>query len=370
MDKDRTETSFPQELSERESSMINSLRVFCIFFMIYAHADLGKGGEAGTILQSDSLAWVSVIWVDLLSRASVAALSFVSGFLIVRSLDRGRPGRFIRGRAQVLVVPMIFWNCVFIVLAVLAHLAGVESSAGGVWQPEDPMSMVNAVTGLAGPMVAPSLGFLRDLFVTSAIIALAWPWIRPVLPAVIAVVLAAALFDALEPVVFRPSIPFFMLAGAYARSRGWRLTHLASPRLALPVAAASAVLVLALGLHGLQNPQLAEASNLAKRAGLIALVLCLAAQLADTRAQAFCDRLAPVSYLAYLSHVRVLSVLFFLLAIDPGSSAFLAFFFLAPVIGFAAALVMTQILAVLPPWVARFVQGKAPRRRTPRPATA
>lgn len=346
-------------LSDVESAMIRSLRVICIFFMLYAH--VSPFSPEPSFVRNGSYAWISYVWVDIFSRASVATLSLISGYLAITAIDSGPILRFVKNRARVLLIPMMFWNCVFIVMGAAATAVGKQSTvldyfaSGGVWP------YINALTGLGGPPVSQALFFLRDLFVCSVLIALTWPVLRRMQIIAFLLVLTGAVFDVFAPLIFRPSILVFMLAGCIIRSRNWRLTDLVRLAPALTCAGVCLVVYMVLLASGSELAPITDAENLLKRAILTSIGLLLSSWIARTRLQPFFDRLEPVSYLTYLSHTRVISVLWLLVSINPMSPIYLFFFFLAPVAAFCVALALQPLLAQFPSWATRIIQGKPVR---------
>lgn len=351
-------------ISQTESDMIRSMRVICIFLMIYAHVDTSG---AASIINTGAYSWVSEYWIDFLARASVATLSFVSGFLSIAAINSGRVLPFIQSRFVTLIIPMAFWNMTFIAMAVAAAYVGVHSSALDYFRDADAWTYINALTGLGSEPVSQSLFFLRDLFVSSILLAVTWPLLRHALIPVIILLCAAAIFDALEPVIFRPTVPLFLFAGCMARIYGLSLESIARHFGVLGAAALLLIVSFFLDAAQFESATTEEVANIIKRAALTVFVIFVAERLSRTPLQALFAKFEPLAYLTYLSHARSISVLHLLLGLKPMSSGFLIFFFVAPIASFAIAVIIRMALSVLPNWVSILMQGKGKGRlRSPK----
>ena len=89
-------------------------------------------------------------------------------------------------------------------------------------QPEsDPLALL---TGLTGPTANLSLFFLRDLFVSSILVWLLRPLLAALPLPVLGLLGVVTVFDLAAPLVFRPSILFFVAAGAAHATRSETLS--------------------------------------------------------------------------------------------------------------------------------------------------
>lgn len=113
-------------IEQTDSDMIRFCRVVCIFFMMTVHFYPYESNE--TIINSGSFEIVGLVFIDFLGRASVATLSLISGYLLSRSLSNKSLFHIIIQRGQALLVPMITWNLVFLLAAILLTLVSVNSS--------------------------------------------------------------------------------------------------------------------------------------------------------------------------------------------------------------------------------------------------
>ena len=103
-------------VSGSESAQIGICRVLCIFFMMSVHVSPGLG--QASLVSTGSLAWLGTLWGDFLGRASVAALSFISGYLLIRTAAEAPLASVARRRFRTLVVPMLSWTLIFCLLRI------------------------------------------------------------------------------------------------------------------------------------------------------------------------------------------------------------------------------------------------------------
>ncbi len=202
-------TPIDSELSLR----IRIIRVVCIFFMMYVHVNPGLSGEALGPL----LALGDNVIVDFLGRASVPALSLISGFLMVHELQRRHFLRALRNRLRTLLMPMVAWNCIIILFSALIFLLLQEKTT--VYRE---LEGVDAQTMVVGKLMAlrsdgatTALNFLRDLFVCAALSPLLIYLVRRLGLVAVAGGWIVGLVFGYEPLVYRPSILMFYLFGIY-----------------------------------------------------------------------------------------------------------------------------------------------------------
>ena len=298
-----------------------------------------------------------------MGRASVATLSLISGFLLVSRFETDGVLRIARDRGRVIIVPMMVWNVIGILAILAGTLAGIHVAEVTVAELLSPLGLLNGITGLFGPTVNLSLFFLRDLFVSSLLLALLWPLLQRHLGLALGAALVLAVCDATAPVVFRPSILLFMLAGCALRARGLGLDALAAPRLAVPGAlAALAVFVLCMAFAE-GRPVVAEIANIAKRALLVFGVVALAFAVGRHRGlQAFFDRFEPVAFLSYLGHALLAKVIWVAMAaagVTLTGPSYLLYFAGAPVLVFLLALTALPVIDALPAPLPLLIKGKA-----------
>lgn len=297
-------------MTHHESDMIRIARVLCIFFMMSVHV---PPGSDPSFINTGDLAWLGSLWKDVLGRASVAALSFISGYLLIGSARRKSLAEMVRRRWSVLIIPMLFWNAVFVLLVVIAGKAGHKSGAFHALNEATPAVLVNLLTGIFGPTLNLSLTFLRDMFVCSVLILLCWRWIRAMPLLSVVMTLLITLFNMLDPLVLRPGILFFMVGGALAFDRDIALSRLADPRCSLPAAAACILSMMILsrlepGNMTFSEPWLPVLVNLLLRSALVFLCLLIVDRLARHAAGRVIANASGAIFLVYLSHVPVMSM--------------------------------------------------------------
>lgn len=359
-----------------ETVQIRICRVLCIFFMMSVHVNPGL--SSSSIISTGSLSWVGAVWGDFLGRASVAALSFISGYLLIRTAADRSLATVARQRFQSLIVPMLTWNLIFCLMQL--------GKAGLLGKPDESVllqpgsDLVAALTGLTGPTANLSLFFLRDLFVSALIVQL----LRPVLAArplpVLGAIALLTLFHLTEPLVFRPSIFLFVAAGAAYATRSRTLAGALTPRVvtvATGLILAGLAGVLLLGplppdAAGLAAPR-AELVDLLRRALLVVLTLVASAALAGRRAAGWLVPLERRIFETYLLHVPLIGMLWVpwtILVGGPQDASYLLFFLLAPVVAIAGGFVLGAACDRAPVPVQKLLRGKVRYRRGARPLPA
>ena len=202
-------TPIDSELSLR----IRIIRVVCIFFMMYVHVNPGLSGEA----LGPFLAIGDNVIVDFLGRASVPALSLISGFLMVHELQRRHFLRALRNRLRTLLMPMVVWNCIIILFSAVIFLLLQEKTT--VYRELESVDAQKMVVGklmaLRSDGATTALNFLRDLFVCAALSPVLIYLVRRVGFVAVLAGWTVGLGFGYEPLVYRPAILMFYLFGVY-----------------------------------------------------------------------------------------------------------------------------------------------------------
>lgn len=139
-----------------EWGQIELTRVTCILLMMSVHVNPGELNPS--FVNDGPAAWLGWLMIDVLGRASVAGLSFISGYLLFRSIDRPL-ATIASGKFRSIIVPMLFWNALFVAAILMQSWvigrpdADVERLSGD-W--------LAGLTGITGPTANVSLFFLRD----------------------------------------------------------------------------------------------------------------------------------------------------------------------------------------------------------------
>jgi hypothetical protein len=304
-----------------------------------------------------------LVCVDYLGRASVAALSFVSGYILFVN-GRDRPlSRIAADRSRSLLLPMLSWNAIK-VLGVLALIVlegrdpGAEMARYGA---TGPLGTVTLLTGLNGQPANVPLGFLRDLFVSLLIVRMLTSRMPRFGVPILAALVVLTIFDMAAPVVLRPAILLFAYAGAYCAMRGQSLSVLGRPQLAIPLSVGFGLLFLMSMQIGFGDEVLAEeVPNLLKRASLVGVVLMAGAYLAHRFPSLPVARLRPLLFLAFLSHAivsQILGLAYEKAGLSPHAPYYVLYFIANPFIFLAAAYAIALVLDRLPPWAQIALRG-------------
>ncbi|MEO1314869.1 MAG: hypothetical protein AAFV27_13480, partial [Pseudomonadota bacterium] len=182
---------------------------------------------------------------------------------------------------------------------------------------------------------------------------------------ILAVVLVLSLFRAMEPVVLRPSILLFVLAGAYLATTRWTLSDFSAARVALP--ATAVLLLLSIGARYLpiSHPELAaELPNLTARASLVFLIMWVAGGLAARSNVDEFGWIRSLLFLTFLSHSivsQVLGEVIQRLPIDLMDPIYMVFYFGSIATFILVGWVLTKIVPLLPGWAQLALSGRQRR---------
>ena len=343
-----------------ESRQIEILRVLCITAMMWVHVNPGL--STPTIVSAGEYHLVGTIFGNTLGRISVSVLSFISGYLIWKTLREESFGRVALRRFRAVIVPMLVWSAIFLVLAFAKKWVTGEG-ANAVAEVELRLwPLIDAWTGLTGPTANRSLFFLRDLFVATLILRAAVPLIARA-PAVAALaILVVASNDALAPVIYRSSILQFLFFGAIAARLGFTIAGLSRPLVALSLGYLMTVAGFAAitdpGIPGLQFLHL---PLLLRRAGIGFLLLAYSAAFLALFPRTTVAGLGRHAFLAYLMHVPVVGILWVIwlrLVGNGDERSYLVFYLGAPVAVFALASWLGRSLDHAPPTLQLLLRGK------------
>lgn len=357
-------------IDQETSAQIRVCRVLCIFFMMYVHVWPGvenlQPGHAAPLFSV-----LDFVLVDLLGRASVPALTLVSGFLMVASLGQKGALAVNKGRVTKILVPMITWNLVALVLAWLIFKLGHPLALWDQVQAMDPLSIVAfKVLALNNDGGTVALNFLRDLMVCGLLVVpMVWA-VRTLGLGAVAIVGVMSVVTGFEPVIYRANIPVFFMLGIYCALRRGSLSPSrgAVGLVALLVPAVIAIDLLA--AFDPQDPSLLPASyELLRRLVVSAAFLMAAFWIAGTAARSFFFRCERSIFLVFLSH----SALFMLswgawkrLMGADLDVAYVLFFLASPVVCLAAiTLIPRAVWHVVPGWLQVLIRGDVIRAKAP-----
>ncbi|MDP3824275.1 MAG: acyltransferase [Burkholderiales bacterium] len=298
-------------MTEVDSIAIKVCRVLCIFFMSYVHVNPGHDFWPTGV--PDHLSVLGFVLADLLGRASVPALSVLSGYLAVAAYDRRRNWwAYAKDRWLIMIVPMIVWNALIIALsAIILWWSGVPTAVIhhlGAIQELTPLRIADRLTGYQYGAATSALNFLRDLFFCSLLLpVLRWCTHRLDVGAV-GLVWLLGMTVGFSPVVMRPSILMFFSIGVYLVSRNRQLV----PSLGTVARLFTTLMLVFAGAYFvpfLQSHENKELRDTAFRLLMASLFLIATLWLSRMPLGKLIARLEPMIYMMYLSHVVVLLLL-------------------------------------------------------------
>jgi peptidoglycan/LPS O-acetylase OafA/YrhL len=319
--------------------------------MMFTHL---KEYEA-SIVYGGSLNFLGVLTNDYLGRASVPALSLISGYLLALGWKKATDSdvrRFAARKAQRVLIPMLLWNLLYILLIAAAYLAmAYQHRVIEIIQGGSVMDIVNMFTSLTDSPGNFTLHFIRDLFVAQvliyAILTLGGRYRTLMLYALG----ACSLVWQMDPMISRELIVLFLVAGALMALYGLRLVSLASSR---PVQVACLMMLVVLAAWGPQprtNVGYYTYTDLFMRIGMSTSIIVLALYLARLPIWKAFHFLAPISFLTYLLHLPITSMLWAIWSkVYPSNDglAYVAYYFLAPLLAWSVAVAISIALSRRP----------------------
>ena len=145
-------------LSEKEiaSRQIAIARVLCIAIMFFVHVNPGLSSQS--VVSTGDFAVLGEVFGFWLGRASVAALSFFSGYVMLGALSRIAVGTYAWRRFRTIIIPMVLWNIIYIALQ-LARSTGSLGQADSNEEQQLLSWVLTDATGLLVPTANMSLFF-------------------------------------------------------------------------------------------------------------------------------------------------------------------------------------------------------------------
>ena len=347
-------------MGKDDSLQIELIRIFCILTMMWVH--VSPGLTFPSYVNGGPMDYVGLFLGQTMGRISVTTLSFISGYLFWRT-GVGRPlGDVARRLTFAILLPMLVWSVIFLTLASLKEtVTGHGASAMGRIVPGF-WGVLNAISGLAGPTANESLFFIRDLAVATLILRISAPLIRRAPLIAIALALGLLALPETAPILFRPNILVFMVLGALAAQGGMTIGYLSRPRLALGVGLSLTVLTVVMTRADIVSGQnLGTLHDLLRRAGIGFLMLALTRGLASNSLMMRMAVVGRHGFLAYLSHVTVVGILWTIWQHICGTEtqpAYLIFYLLTPPFCFALAAWAGSMLDHWPPLAQILLRGK------------
>nr|WP_277355214.1 acyltransferase [Paracoccus hibiscisoli] len=340
----RTIQNAPPTSAQIEARLIDCVRVLCITFMMFTHL---KEYEQSSVYGGD-LNILGVLTNDYLGRASVPALSLISGYLLVlgwKKIDAPDLRKFTIRKTNRVIVPMLTWNLIYILTVAAAYFTiNYQHRVIEIIQDGSFIDIVNAFTSLTSSPANFTLHFIRDLFVTQilifGILSLCGRYRIPILIAFG----GYALIAQMEPIISRELIVVFLVAGALMALYGVRLISLASSRAVLVVCLAMLAVLIAWGPQPRINVSSYTFFDLFMRIGISLSIIVVSFYLAHLSIWKVFRFLAPVSFLTYLLHLPVTSMLWALWSkVYPSNDglAYVAYYFLAPLLAWSIAITLS-----------------------------
>lgn len=172
---------------EDRSRTIDLFRLIAILCVVlihipypYAHID-----QINTLATSfthvGQMGWVESFALFLqygLGKVASPALSLVSAWLVMRTLEQGRSfGTIIKSRAQSLLVPYVIWNVIMLLFFLAIYLAHGRDEVG--FETHSPLRVIwqSIFSPFTWPVNGP-IHYLRDLFIILLCYVTAYPFLK------------------------------------------------------------------------------------------------------------------------------------------------------------------------------------------------
>ena len=282
-------------------------------------------------------------------RATVPTLTVVSGYLVFYHQLHLDPVKLAKKKAISILVPLIVWNIPVAIGVFLSQKYQLlPHSFSAQLYPFEPMSWVNALTGLfSGPVNYP-LNFLRDLFVISLMAPLMWPFINRAPYLGLVLVFLVAYFNLDGALVLRNSMLVNFYFGGLAVSRKWDLTAL--DRYAIWLLITLISFCVAIVAFRVENRELFRVVS-------PFLVWPCMRLIVDTKFGDWLYRYAECSFFIYLTHSVALLVLWVAFQRSPLANAYGVYWLMAPPVAVFSLIFLCQEFKKRVPRLAGVVLG-------------
>lgn len=349
-------------VQSRTSTAIAVARLLGILGVVYVHAWTGLNWEKLFAANDTAQGVFRILVNEIFGRSAVPLLSIISGWLVVSTASTKAYGPFIGGKAKAILAPMILWNAI----AIVAIAAGVMllRVAGPL-----PTSFAWTFNELV-PLLSPSninvqMPFLRDLFVCMLVA----PLLVRLPPAALAAVGALAIVWTVStvqfPLLLRPPILIFFVAGIALRKFG-SAERIAGAPLWLVVAPFALLLgpKIVLSVMGdpfaWEHPRAVAAFDIAFRLASALLLWRCAWSLAKGEAGRRLRSLEKYGFLLFCSHLIFMWVAAPLIGRVVGrlgDPLYPVFFLLMPVLALGVAILAGRGLVAINPALAGILSG-------------
>lgn len=352
----------PRVISDIESKQIDVARSICIFFMISLH--IYPSIQQTSFLYQGELHYIWLVYVGFLGRASVATLSFVSGYVLYTQSGRKSVNDVFVDRSKTIYLPMVSWNFIKVIMVVVlvALEGGTLLNAMERLDITGLLSALNAVFSLTDTSANVTISFLRDLFLSIVIARMLVPFMRKYGAVIVIVAFALAVFRLTEPIILRPSVTLFVLLGVYLGQKNWSLSKLSNWKIAIPISGIFFAMFLLSLTFSYSNSDLSEElPDLLKRMSLIFFTLWASLMIARRFELKNIASMRSLLFLTYLSHgmvSQILSVLWRFSEVDNHSPIYVAYFIANIIIFFLVAVLINKMLPLFPRHAQLLLSGR------------
>lgn len=268
-------------------------------------------------------------------------------------------------RARILLIPMVVWSAIYVVMAwtkiqlTSEPVAGLEGVFDSGW------SLLNAITGFAGPTANYTLFFIRDLFVTIVLLRFLAPALRSAGYGFLIIALAMKFFQIGAPFIFRPDIFLFATAGAIWALQGQRMSDLSQRPVMISGLFIGIVLYASPSIFNMEDSilrdVLVQASDLGRRILMTLLISGAAFFISERWANLRIERLGGSTYLSYLLHIPFIGLLWVIWNRTIGNQfqdSYLFFYMISPFLSLAVGFLIGKILDKTPSLIQLLLRGK------------
>lgn len=341
------------KLTREGSQQIEITRSMCIFFIVFAHIPPYSGPSYMDI----TFLWpIEFLLDEFISRASVPALCFSSGYLLVMGYAKVSFLKLAQKKFMRIYIPIISWNFLGILLMLTGHfLDGDYEEINRFFGSLTISEFLSGWLGITGEVYTSALAFLRELFVSQLILTLAIPLIAraPLVIGAVGIVFLsyAGIDEILAPVIIRAEIFMYVLVGVCLALAGLTLSQFYNKTLLLgAVTLALIVLVLMLAMAPLSYVE-AKILEQPMRFSMATIALFLAMRLVDTKPGIWLAKQGDMIYLVFLSHMIVVYItlsLYVRSGAEWTDPAYLIYFSSIAFLCFFAALLIYRTLRYFP----------------------
>lgn len=314
-----------------------------------------------SVISSGQFKFIGELWIVFFGRASVATLSFISGYLLIKTASVKTLRGFAFERFQTLIVPMLAWNMIFIILQ-MSKILIIDGSGKGIFEHQSYNDILASFTGITGTTANQSLFFLRDIFVALIIVKSISAVLSKFPKIMLGIFFITAVFDLIEPLIFRPSILFFVALGAVFSIRGFVISNIFYYKKYLLF---TTILLLftyfITGTFGQDSSVASEVQNLMKRSFLIIFMLIACGALSKTKFGFWVARFESRIFETYLLHGSLFGILWVVWSSAIGNAqeiSYLIFFFLAPIIAIMVGRIVGLYIDTLTSWTQKLLRGR------------